>query len=125
MIATKFCDVCDTELPPMCFQPSYECCDVQPHAKHPDRAYSNIRITAHPVFTNGSPARQVDLCPDCFLALCKSLVKRMEARNKREAGKINGWKTWRAVSRKEDVVRDGANEQHTLPDKSSMISAKK
>lgn len=111
MIATKHCDVCDVELPPMAFQPSYECCDVALHPKHPDASFSQVRINASPRFTNGSGDRRVDLCPDCFLRLCEALVKRVQKRNGLARKDLERWKTWRLTSKSEEIEREGCNQK--------------
>ena len=110
MINTKFCDVCNAELPPCCF-PLYECFDTQPHELNPNKNFSSIRITASPGYTNGDSSSRVDACPDCFLKMVQGLAKKIERRNKREAGNIEKWCAFRATSKKNDVVREGANKQ--------------
>ena len=109
MIATKHCDICDAELPPMSFNASYECADVDLHETHPRHKWSWVRITARPEFTNGPGHERVDACPECFLALCEKLVARLKARNRRERKKLDEWRTWRATSRKDESIRDGAD----------------
>jgi hypothetical protein len=99
MIATKHCDVCDTELPPITFVDSYECADVKLHEKHPDQGWSSVRVSAVPCFTNGSGDRRPDLCPACFLKLCEALVARLKKRNQKNATALREWKEWRATSR--------------------------
>ena len=114
MIATKFCDVCDTELPPMAFQNAYHCADVPLHKNHPDANISAVRITSTPHFTNGDGRARVDICPDCYLNLCKSLVLRMQRRNRKEASAIKEWKEWRQASRKEEFERNGCNSKRKV-----------
>lgn len=109
MIASKHCDVCDVELWPMAFQPSYECCDVDLHEKHPHKSFAHIRINASPSFTNGGGDTRPDLCPDCFLALCESLVKRIKKRNALYRKEMDRWKSWRAASRKSETERADCN----------------
>lgn len=114
MIATKHCDICDTELPPCAFTHTYECADAPLHKNHPMETFSAIRVSANPAFTNMSGDRRPDVCPDCFIRLCEALLRRAKAWQARNRKDLEQWKHWRVASRRNEEVREGANQKRSV-----------
>ena len=111
MIATKHCDVCDTELPPRAFSYDYQSHDVYLHEKHPNQDWDWIRVSAHPQYTNSSYPNNPDVCPDCMLDMCEKLLLRVRKQVARKRSELHKWKEWRARTRKNESVRIGSDEK--------------